>query len=334
MGLNDFVRGELVEIIEWTDAPRDTITFRFPDDDRAIKRGAQLVVRPSQAAQFIYLGEFGDTFTPGTYSLTTANMPVLTRLRSWRYGFESPFKADVFFVATRAFTGNPWGTSNPIMTRDKDFGVVRLRAFGTYDFAVVDPRRFLEQVAGTDNQFELDEFAGTMRSRIVGAFSGALAASGLPILEIAARYRELGDALLPLVNQAFEDKYGVRLSSFVVENVSAPPEVEEALDKRSAMSAIGNMSDFVKYQMGQRLEHDGTGGIAGLGAELAAGMTLAKDLTAGAPQNDVLTPADAARLLKLTEADVVASLESGDLKGKKIGDQWRLTKAAVDAFLR
>src|SRR5918999_6065172 len=150
MALTDFFRGETIDIIEWTDDSRDTLAWRFPDEDKAIKNGAQLIVRESQVGQFVYLGEFGDTFGPGKHRLTTDNIPVLTRLKSWPYGFESPFKADVYFVVTRLFTGNKWGTSNPVMLRDTDFGVVRVRAFGTYDFRVVDPPRFLKEVAGTD----------------------------------------------------------------------------------------------------------------------------------------------------------------------------------------
>jgi membrane protease subunit (stomatin/prohibitin family) len=200
MGLMDFIKGELLEIIEWTDDSRDTLSYRFPDDDKAIKNGAQLIVRESQVAQFVYLGEFGDTFGPGKHRLTTDNIPVLTRLKSWPYGFNSPFKADVYFVTTRLFTGNKWGTSNPVMLRDADFGVVRARAFGTYDFKVTDPRVFLREVAGSDHNFRLDEFADTMRSRIVSIFTDALATAKIPVLDVAARYGELGEALLPLIN--------------------------------------------------------------------------------------------------------------------------------------
>ena len=162
--------------------------------------GAQLIVRESQVVQFVYLGQFGDLFGPGKHTLTTDNIPVLTTLKGWKYGFESPFKADVYFVVTRLFTGNKWGTSNPVMMRDEDFGIVRLRAFGTYDFRVVEPQRFLKEVAGTDQHFRLDEFADVMRSRIVSVFSDALAGSKVPALDVAARYSELGDALLPLIN--------------------------------------------------------------------------------------------------------------------------------------
>ena len=158
MGLMDFIKGELIEIIEWTDDSRDTLSYRFPDDDKEIKRGAQLIVRESQAAQFVYVGQYGDRFAPGKYTLTTDNIPILTTLKGWKYGFESPFKADVYYVVTRVFTGNKWGTSNPVMMRDADFGIVRMRAFGTYDFRVVQPQRFLKEVAGTDQHFRLDEF--------------------------------------------------------------------------------------------------------------------------------------------------------------------------------
>src|SRR6059058_2662512 len=253
VGLKDFVTGELIEIIEWVDDSRDTLSSRFPDGDRAIKRGAQLIVRESQAAQFVYLGQFGDTFRPGKYRLTTDNIPILTRLKGWKYGFESPFKADVYYLTTRLFTGNKWGTSNPVMVRDQDFGIVRVRAFGTYDFRIVDAPKFLKEVAGTDDHFRLDEFADAMRSRIVSVFSDALASAKVPALDVAARYSELGEALLPLINPAIGMKYGLEMTTFIVENVSVPPEVEQAIDKRSSMSAIGNLNDYVKFQMAQHI---------------------------------------------------------------------------------
>src|SRR5687768_13806913 len=278
MGLTDFFRGELIEIIEWTDDSRDTLSWRFPDEDKAIKNGAQLIVRESQVAQFVYLGEFGDTFKPGKHTLTTDNIPILTRLKSWKYGLESPFKVDVYYVVTRLFTGNKWGTSNPVMLRDSDFGVVRLRAFGTYDFRIVDAKTFLREVAGSDHNFRLDEFADTMRSRIVSIFSDAIASAKVPVLDVAARYSELGEALLPLINPAVTTKYGLELTSFIVENVSVPPEVEEAIDKRASMTAIGNLNDFVKYQMGKGMEGGGGGGAAGTAAEMAVGFGLAREM--------------------------------------------------------
>src|SRR6266705_6197431 len=231
MALMDFLKRQLIDIIEWTDDSRDTLSYRFPDDDKEIKNGAQLIVRESQVVQFVYLGEFGDTFGPGKHSLTTDNIPILTTIKSWKYGFESPFKADIYFVVTRIFTGNKWGTSNPVMMRDNDFGIVRARAFGTYDFKITDPKLFLKEVAGSDQHFRLDEFADTMRSRIVSLFSEALAHSKIPVLDVAARYQEVGAALLPLINPVVTAKYGLEMTTFILENVSLPPEVEQAIDK-------------------------------------------------------------------------------------------------------
>ena len=352
MGLTDFIRSQFLEIIEWTDDSRDTLSYRFPDDDKEIKRGAQLIVRESQVVQFVYLGQYGDTFGPGKHTLTTDNIPVLSRLKGWKYGFESPFKADIYYVVTRLFTGNKWGTSNPVMVRDQDFGIVRVRAFGTYDFRIVDPQRFLREVAGTDNHFRLDEFADVMRSRLVSVFSEALATSQVPVLDVATRYSELGEALLPLINPILTGKYGLEMTSFVLENVSVPPEVEQAIDKRSSMAAVGNLNDYVKFQMAQGLEKGGSG-AGGIGAEMAVGFAIAQQMVnqaggvlaqgtpaaaappaavAGVPET--LSPADAAKLLGVAEADVVASLESGDLKGKRIGTQWRVTRAAINDFLK
>ena len=222
-------------------------------------------------------GSSAISFGPGKHTLTTDNIPILTTLKGWKYGFESPFKADVYFVVTRLFAGNKWGTSNPVMMRDSDFGIVRLRAFGTYDFRVVEPQRFLKEVAGTDQHFRLDEFADVMRSRIVSVFSDALAGSKVPALDVAARYTELGDALLPLINPVIEEKYGIEMSSFILENVSVPPEVEAAIDKRSSMAAVGNLNDYVKYQMAQGLEKGGSG-VGGVGAELAVGASIAQQM--------------------------------------------------------
>ncbi len=349
MGLMDFIKGELLEIIEWTDDSRDTLSYRFPDEDKAIKNGAQLIVRESQVAQFVYLGEFGDTFGPGKHRLTTDNIPVLTKIKSWPYGFNSPFKADVYYVLTRLFTGNKWGTSNPVMLRDNDFGAVRIRAFGTYDFRIVDAKTFLREVAGSDHNFRLDEFSDTMRSRVVSIFTDAIASAKIPVLDVASRYGELGDALLPLINPAVTSKYGLEIASFIVENVSVPPEVEEAIDKRASMTAIGNLNDFVKYQMGKGFEGGGaSAGAAGTAAELAVGFGLAQQMMqqgfAGgqaAPTAqpvapalpELLSPADAATALGVTEADVLSVLESGELKGKKIGSAWRISRTALTAYM-
>jgi excisionase family DNA binding protein len=345
MSLMDFLKGELIEIIEWTDDSRDTLSYRFPDQDKAIKNGAQLIVRESQQAQFVYLGEFGDTFGPGKHTLTTGNIPILTRLKSWKYGLESPFKVDVYFLNTRLFTGNKWGTANPIMMRDDELGVVRIRAFGTYDFRIADPKLFLKEVAGSDQNFRVEEFADTMRSRIVSVFADALATAKIPVFDVASRYTELGEALLPLINPVIGAKYGLQMPSFVLENVSVPPDVEKAIDKRSSMAAVGNLNDYVKFQMAQGMEKGGSSG--GMATEMAVGLSIAQQImqqqggglsaaAAAAPTGlpELLTPADVAKALNVPEADVMATLESGELAGKKIGSSWRVTRAALQEFLK
>jgi len=355
MGLMDFIKGELIEIIEWTDDSRDTLSFRWPDEDKEIKRGAQLIVRESQVVQFVYLGQFGDTYGPGKHELVTDNIPILSTLKGWKYGFETPFKADVYYVTTRLFTGQKWGTSNPVMMRDNDFGIVRVRAFGTFDFRIIEPRLFLKEVAGSDQHFRIDEFADTMRSRIISLFSEALAQAKIPVLDVAARYSEVGNALLPLINAVTMTKYGIEFASFVLENVSVPPEVEQAIDKRSSMAAVGNLNDYVKFQMGQGMATGG-GGAGGFAAEMAVGMAMAQQMMqqpgfappagppplpgqapasaqAGPANVALLSPAEAAQALGVPEADVLATLETGELKGKKIGTSWRITRKAIDEFL-
>jgi excisionase family DNA binding protein len=358
MGLIDYLKTQFLEIIEWQDDSRDTISFRYPDHDKEIKNGAQLIVRESQTAQFIYLGQFGDTFGPGKYTLTTDNIPILSTLKGWKYGLHSPFKADLYYVNTRLFTGNKWGTANPIMLRDADFGIVRARAYGIFDFKVTDVKVFLKEVAGTDDHFRLDEFADTMRSRIVSVFTDALASTKVPVLDVASRYTELGAALLPIINPQVTTKYGIEISSFVVENVSVPPEVEAAIDKRSSMAAVGNLNDYIKFQMAEGMAKGGgeSGNLAGTAASLGAGLTMGQQMMAAMNQPQATPPAaggvpaamptaagtlpellgsgDVARILGVSETDVLASLEKGDIKGKKIGSTWRVTKAALDEFLK
>ncbi|GAB6195333.1 SPFH domain-containing protein [Lysobacter xanthus] len=350
MGVLDFIKGQAIEILEWTDDSRDTLSWRFPDEDKEIKNGAQLIVRESQAVQFVAAGQFADLFPPSPgkpYTLSTQNIPILSRILGWKYGFESPFKCDVYFLNTRLFTGNKWGTANPVMMRDADFGLVRLRAFGTYDFRIVDAQRFLREVAGTDQNFRLDEFAETMRSRIVSVFTEALATAKVPALDIATRYSELGEALLPVVNPIMQGKYGIEITGFVVENVSVPPEVEQAIDKRSGMAAVGNLNDYVKFQMGSTMGQGG-GSVAAAPAEMAMGFAMAQQMMQGmqagaggppplpsaAPALDVLTPEQAAQALGVSVEDVVATLEKGELKGRRIGNAWRIARASLDEYLR
>ncbi|UJB19045.1 MULTISPECIES: SPFH and helix-turn-helix domain-containing protein [Lysobacter] len=353
MSILGFIKGELLEIIEWTDDSRDTLSFRYPDDDKEIKNGAQLIVRESQQVQFVAAGQYADLFNPGKHTLKTENIPILSTILGWKYGFNSPFKCDVYFLNTRLFTGNKWGTSNPVMMRDADFGVVRLRAFGTYDFRIVDAPKFLREVAGTDQNFRLDEFADTMRSRIVSVFTDALATAKVPALDVASRYGELGDALLPIINPAMTSKYGIEITSFLLENVSVPPEVEKAIDARSSMGAVGNLNDYVKFQMGTSMANGSDGGAAGGAAQMAIGFGMAQEMmrsmqntaaaapaaggaatAAAAGALDVLTPEQAAATLGVSVEDVMAAIASGDLKARKIGNATRIAKAALEEFLR
>jgi excisionase family DNA binding protein len=346
MGISDFVRSELIEVIEWTDNTRDTLTHRFDDGDRTIKNGAQLIVRESQLAQFVYLGKFGDTFGPGQHALVTGNIPVLTTLSSWKYGFNSPFKADVYFVNVRLFTGNKWGTTHPIMVHDDALGIVRLRSFGTFDFRIADAKIFLREVAGSDRDFRLDEFLETMQSRLVSLFADALATARLKLEDLAARYRELGEALLPVVNGVMTSQYGVSITSFAIENISVPPEVEEAIDKRGSMSEIGDLNDYVKFQIAQGMAKGGSSG--GMATELAVGLSVAQQVlgkpagsgsllasgaTGDAGLPELLSPADAAKALGVPESDVMKVIESGELSSKKIGDSYRITRQALQQYI-
>ncbi len=352
MGLWDKIKGELIDIIEWMDDTGDTLVWRFPRYQNEIKNGAKLIVRPGQDAVFVNEGQVADEFPPGTYTLETKNLPILSTLRGWKYGFESPFKAKVYFVSTRTFTGRKWGTKNPIMLRDQDFGIVRVRAFGTYDFRVSDPKLMLKEVAGSDHNFRLDEFTETMRSRIVSIFSDAIASAKIPVLDVATRYQEVGDALLPVINPIIQAKYGIELASFVLENVSVPPEVEQAIDKRSSMAAVGNLNDYVKFQMAQGMEKGGSAG--GVATEMAVGMAMAQQIIqqqnspqstapsagaaavapAGGGLPELLSPGQVAQELGVSEGDVLNTIEAGDLKAKKIGSTFRITRTALNEFLK
>ena len=360
MNILNIIKSQLIEVIEWTDDSRDTLSYRWPDEDKEIKNGAQLIVRESQQVQFVAAGQYADLFGPGKHTLSTENIPVLSTIYGWKYGFQSPFKCDVYYINTRLFTGNKWGTANPVTVRDPDFGVVRIRAFGTYDFRIVQPALFLKEVAGTDQNFRLDEFADTMRSRIVSIFSEALAKAKIPVLDVATRYSDLGEALVQVINPAVVDKYGLEITSFILENVSVPAEVEQAIDKRSSMTAIGNLNDYVKYQMGQAMANGGDS-AATLPASMAMGFGMAQEMMkqmqqpapaasgflpgaaaptqtpttapAAAPVLQVYTPEQAAQLLGGEVADVLAELEAGNLKGRKIGSAWRIAQAALDEFL-
>lgn len=277
MAFWDKLKGELIDIIEWLDDSNNTLVHRFERYGNEIKYGARLVVREGQAAIFVNEGKLADVFTPGTYQLETRNIPILSTLKGWVHGFESPFKAEVYFVSTRRFTDQKWGTKNPITLRDAEFGPVRVRAFGTYAVRVTDPATFLREIVGTDGHFTTEEIVGQLRNLIVARFSDAIGESRIPVLDLAANYEELGTFVTTKIAPDFAS-YGLALATLLVENISLPPEVEAALDKRSSMGILGNLDNFAKFQaataMEKAAENPGGGGAAaGLG--LGAGFAMA-----------------------------------------------------------
>jgi len=282
MALWDKIRHELIEIIEWTDNTPDTMVYKFPVYENEIKNGAKLVVRESQAAVFLNEGTLADVFKPGTYSLVTQNLPVLARLKGWKYGFESPFKADVFFLSTRVFTDRKWGTKNPIMLRDADFGLVRLRAFGTFAIKITDPAAFVRQIAGTEARFTLDQIEEQLRDLVCARFADALGSSKIAALDLAGNYDKIGGFIAERIQKDFE-AFGLHIVNLLVENVSMPPEVEAALDKRTSMGVIGNMGQYTQFQTANAIPDaaKNPGGLAGSAAGLAMGINMANTMQQG-----------------------------------------------------
>ncbi|MET9532007.1 SPFH domain-containing protein [Streptomyces sp. NPDC006649] len=295
MGLFDSIRGEFIDIVEWTDDSRDTIVWRFPRHDNEIKMGARLVVRESQTAVFVNEGRIADVFQPGTYTLETQNLPLLSTLKGWKYGFDSPFKAEVYFVTTRQFTDMKWGTQNPVIVRDPEFGMVRLRAFGAFAARVVDPAALLRELAGTDPQFRTEEVQEYLRQLIVGKLGSALANSGVPMLDLATQQDVIGVKLASVLTQELTP-VGIAVPKFIIENISLPPEVEQAIDTRSRMGIAGNLDQYTQFQAadalgaGARTPGSGVGEGMGLGLGMAAGQRMAAGL---APQQSAAAPAPA-----------------------------------------
>ncbi|MBP9663110.1 MAG: SPFH domain-containing protein [Pyrinomonadaceae bacterium] len=270
---------QFIEVIEWLDDSQDTLVYRFPVAGQEIKNGAQLIVRESQAAVFVFEGQVADVFTPGKYEIDGGNTPILSKLGAWKYGFNSPFKSEVYFVNTKQFTDLKWGTSNPVMMRDDDFGIVRLRAFGAYSLRVTDPAGFIKEIAGTNAHFQTEDIDGQLKRAIVTEFSDALGELKIPALDLAAQYKEIGEKIRALINDDF-NSWGLEVTKFFVENISLPPEVEEAMDKRSAMGALGSVDQYMKFQAADALRDaaQNEGGGAGLGAGLGAGFAVGNQM--------------------------------------------------------
>ncbi len=273
MSLFNMLTGEFIDVIAWTDDSRDTMVWRFETRGNAIKYGAKLTVREGQAAVFVHEGQIADVFGPGLYMLETNNMPVLTTLQHWHHGFQSPFKSEIYFVNTTRFTNQKWGTRNPIITRDPELGPVRLRAFGTYAMRVTDPGRFMAEIVGTDGEFTADEISFQIRNVIVQEFSRLIAASNMPVLDMAANTDQLGQMVAKAIGPTVA-AYGLAIPEFYVENISLPDEVEKMLDKRSSMGIVGDLGRFGQYAASEALlTNPGAGGA--YGAAIGAGMGMA-----------------------------------------------------------
>jgi membrane protease subunit (stomatin/prohibitin family) len=270
---------QFIEVIEWLDESKDTLLYRFPVAGQEIKNGAQLIVRESQAAVFVFEGQVADVFTPGRYTVEGGNTPILSKLGAWKYGFNSPIKSEVYFVNTKQFTDMKWGTSNPIMLRDSDFGIVRLRAFGAYSLRVADPGEFIKQVAGTNAHFQTEDIDGQLKRAIVTEFSDAIGEMKIPALDLAAQYKEMGEAIRAKINEDFRG-YGLEVTKFYVENISLPPEVEAAMDRRASMGALGDANKYMQFQAADALRDaaQNEGGGAGLGAGLGAGFAVGNQM--------------------------------------------------------
>lgn len=288
MGIFDFLKNQFIEVIEWTDNTSDTLVYRFPVANNEIKMGASLIVRESQMAVFVNEGEVADIFGPGHHELYTRNIPILTKLKSWPQGFNSPFKAEVYFVNTKQFVNQKWGTSNPIMMRDAEFGMIRLRGYGVYSYRVSDPGVFLKELFGTNETYTTDNIESHLKKMIISGLSDLFAESKIPALDLASHYDELSELGKQKMEPRFK-AFGFAITSLYIENLSLPAEVEKAMDTRTSMGVIGNMGQFQQYQAGQALREaaqNESGGLAGAGAGLGAGAALGGMMT-GAMQNNV-----------------------------------------------
>jgi membrane protease subunit (stomatin/prohibitin family) len=283
MGILDFLTGEFIDVIHWTDNTDDTLVWRFEREDHEIKYGAKLTVREGQAAVFVHEGQLADVFHPGLYLLETNNMPITTTLNSWDHGFKSPFKSEIYFVNTTRFQDLKWGTKNPIICRDPEFGPVRLRAFGTFAIRVSDPGLFLREIVGTDGEFTTDEISFQIRNIIVSRFSTAIAASGIPVLDMSANTMELAKILRERLAPELA-VFGIEMPEFYIENISLPDAVEAALDKRTSMGIVGDLGSFMQYSAAEALTTGAAqpgGNMIGSGVGAGMGMAMATQMATG-----------------------------------------------------
>jgi membrane protease subunit (stomatin/prohibitin family) len=344
MALFDFIKKQFIDILEWLETGDGVLAWRFPMADREIQTGASLTVRESQMALFVNEGKLADAFGPGRHTLTTATLPVLTYLKNWDKLFESPFKSDVYFFSTRQQVDQRWGTTQPVTIRDKDFGAVRLRAFGNYSYRVADPRLFHTQISGTRDSYTVADLDGQLRALMLQHISDAVASSGVAFLDLAANQVAFAAALKGATAPAFA-AIGLELSGVTVQNLSLPEELQKVLDQRIGMGMVGNdMGRFMQYQTAQALPQfaegaaqGGDGGIVGnaigLGAGVALGQVMAQQLHQGLqPPGALAAGAAPAAPLGLRPDEVMATLEKlADLKAKGIltADEFDAKKAEL-----
>ena len=300
MTLREFISGELIDVIEWVDDTDDTMAWRFSRPNNEIKNGAQLIVRQSQVAILVDQGHIADVFMPGRHVLSTSNLPVLSRLQGWKYGFESPFKADVIYLNTRQFIGQKWGTSNPVIVRDAELGPVRLRAFGTYAVRVTEPERFVEELVGTNATFHVDQTTEQLRDLVVAKVSVVLAGGSVSIYELASKYGEIGARVQEQVAPQFQ-QYGLQIAQLVIENVSLPPEVEATLDQKTRMNMLGDLDRYTRLQSADAIRDAARNpnGAAGAGMAIGVGAVVGQQVAAASARSGVGTAAAAGRHLVL-----------------------------------
>ena len=285
MSFWDKLFGEFIDIIEWTDSSVETMVYRFQRYGNEIKFGAKLTVRESQVAVFVSEGEIADILGPGLYELETKNLPILSTLQHWDHGFESPFKAEVYFFNMRQFVDLKWGTKNPIMMRDKEFNMVRLRTFGSYSIRINDPAKFIREIVGTDGRFTVDEISSQLRNLIVTRYTDILGSSQIPVLDLAGNQSQLGDLLTQRIGPEFKD-YGLELTKILVENISLPPAVEEALDKRTSMGMIGDLNKYIQFGAAESMQNgqsSGTGNAIEMGLGFAMANKMANEMNSHSP---------------------------------------------------
>ena len=275
MSIGSFIKKQFIDVLQWNEDADGTLAWRYPMEDFEIQYGASLTVRDSQMAVFVNEGKVADVFGPGMYTLTTQTIPVLTNLKNWDKLFESPFKSDVYFFSTRLQLGRKWGTPQPVTLRDKDFGMVRLRAFGMYSYKLADPRRFFTEISGTRAEYTVDELEQQLRNLVVASMSATLGGADVPFLDMAANQVLLAERMREAMTPTFE-RYGLSLDNFAVENISLPEELQKAIDTRISMGMVGDLGKYTQYQVANSvpLAAQNEGGLAGVGAGLAAGVGM------------------------------------------------------------